>query len=174
MGDVGAIEPLALLDQRFRPQHLFDRTQLDGLLEDMLFGCMGEPLLVNGRQAIAGAVDDIHEVVAAMGFAEPMRERDFGGVARALENLQGALEVTRAHEDVQVLGVAFNACVALERIGTADEHVQARTLEDIQRVAIKRTFLNGEHCRQSGRTSRAAAAHRATARGLRQHDVQGD
>jgi len=51
--DVGAVEALALLDECLGPDHLFGWAQLDGPVENVVAGGIGEPLVVDARHAVA-------------------------------------------------------------------------------------------------------------------------
>jgi hypothetical protein len=173
VGDVGAVKTLALLDQGFGPQHLLDRRELDGPVEDARGGGVLEPFFVDARQAVAGAVDDVDEVLAAVRLAEPVREGHVGRVARIGQRAKGGLEIVGADKDVNVLGVTLYAGVAGEGVGAADQDVQARTLERIQGAAVEDLFvrvdgdlrlsrhgyreINGEHeaCRDRARADTA-------------------
>jgi hypothetical protein len=141
VGDVDAVKTLAPLDQGFGPQHLLDRRELDGPVEDARGGGVLEPFFVDAGQAVAGAVDDVDEVLAAVRLAEPVREGHVGRVARIGRRTKGGLEVVGADKDVEVLGVTLYAGVAGERIGAADQDVRARTLERIQGAAVEDLFV---------------------------------
>lgn len=90
-----------------------------------------------------------------------MREGDAGLVARLLQGIERSLEIAFTHEDVEVLGVAFDARVAGERISPADEHVDARPIEDLERGAVEGALLVGERMvrrRGHSRTERTRVA----------------
>ncbi|HEV7662114.1 MAG TPA: hypothetical protein VGQ62_01170 [Chloroflexota bacterium] len=53
MGDIGAIEPFALLNERFRPDHLFGWAQPHGKIEDRVRGSMPKPVVVDVCHAVA-------------------------------------------------------------------------------------------------------------------------
>jgi hypothetical protein len=145
VGDVGAIEALALLDERLRPDHFFDRTQMYRQIEDELARGVLEPTVVDVCHAVTRAIDDVDEVVVAVGFAEPVRERHVGVVASPLQSVQRGLEVSGFDEYVEVLGVALDAGITREGVGPADEHVDAGLFQDAQRVAIELACLGIEH-----------------------------
>ena len=145
MGDVCAIEALALLDERLGPDHFLDRTQTHRQIEDVLARGVLEPTVVDVCHAVTRAIDDIDEVIVAVGFAEPVRERHVGLVPSPLQSVQRGLEVSRFDEHVEVLGVALDAGIAREGVGPADEHVDAGLFQDAQRVAIELACLGIEH-----------------------------
>jgi hypothetical protein len=148
--DVRAVEPLALLDERFRPDHLLGRAEVHALVEDVIGHGVVEPVLVDTREAIARAEDDVDEEFAVVGFAEPVRERLLGDVAGRPERGQGRLEVFLADEDVEVLGVALDAGVAREGVGAADQHREARLAEHAQGMAVElaRLRVQERSCRR--------------------------
>jgi hypothetical protein len=160
---VGAVEPLALLNERLGPQHLFDRTQLDGQVEDRPHRRVREPLLIDTRDAIARAVDHVDEVLAAIRLAEPMRKRDGRRVAGTTECAQTALEVSAADEDVEVLGVALDARVVGEGVTTSDKDIDTGSLEHVERAAVEGLFLVGERALGLGehRGGSEAGSHEA-------------
>src|SRR6266852_1180070 len=106
MEDVGAVEPLALLNERFRPDHFLDRRQADDEAEHVGLRRVLEPEIVHARDAVARAEDHVDEVIAAMDLPEPVRKRNLGVVPKALEGLAHARTVLRLHEDVDTLRVA--------------------------------------------------------------------
>jgi Icc-related predicted phosphoesterase len=141
VGDVGAVETLALLNQRFGPQHLLDRREFDRPLEDASGGGVLEPVLVDAREAGAGAVDDVDEVLAAVRLAEPVRKRHVGREAGSIEGAKSGVEVGRANEDVEVLGVTLDPGVGGKGVGAADEDVETRMPQRIQGAAIEGFLL---------------------------------
>ena len=168
--DVGAVEPLALLDERLGPDHLFGRAQPNRHVEDVVRCGVREPLVVDVGNPVARAEDDVDEVLAVVGFAQPVRKRNLRDVAGTLKSLQRAREVRFADEDVQVLGVALDAGIAGEGIGSADQHVDAVLLEHAQRVAVELSGLGLQDLLRVQGSHRLERAHwqatcRAWARG---------
>jgi hypothetical protein len=143
--DVGAVEPFALLDERLRPHHLFDRTQSDGQLEDVIGAGVFEPLIVDPGDAVARAVDHIHEILAAVRFAQPVREPYFGLIACRAQRRQRPFEISGPDEHVEVLGMALDARVASEGIRSANQDVEVGLLERAQRGAVERPGLGFEN-----------------------------
>jgi len=135
--DVRAVEPLALLDERFRPDHLFGRAEVHALVEDVIGDGVGEPVVVDAGDAIARAKDHIDEELAVVGLAEPVRERLLGEVARPFECGESRLEVLFADEHVQVFGVALDTGVAGEGVGAADQERDVGLAEHAQGVAVE-------------------------------------
>ena len=52
MEDIRAVIPLAFLDERFRPNHLFGRTKPYCHAEDLMFDGPVEPAIVDARHPI--------------------------------------------------------------------------------------------------------------------------
>jgi hypothetical protein len=53
VGNVSAVEPLALLDESLRPDHFLHGAQPHGHVEDVIVRSMCEPLVVDPGDAIA-------------------------------------------------------------------------------------------------------------------------
>ena len=106
MQHVRAVEPLPLLDERFRPDHLLDRRETDDDAEHVRARRVVEPEIVHARDAVPGVEDDVHEVTARVDFSEPVRKRDLGVVPQLLERLEDARQILLLDEDVDVLRVA--------------------------------------------------------------------
>jgi hypothetical protein len=121
--DIGAVEALALLDEGLRPDHFFNWAEAHGNVEDGVSGSVAEPFVVDHGDAVARAVDDVDEVLAAVGLAQPVGEWDFCGVSRFSKRLECSCEVAWSDEDVQVLGVTLDTCVAPERVRPANKCV---------------------------------------------------
>ena len=136
--DVGAVVALALHDEAFRPDHLFRGHEPDGHAEHGVVDRVLEPQLVDGRDPISRAEDDVHQVLAAAGLAEPVRERDLGGAPGVRERREGRIEVARSHEDVEVLRVPCDPRVSLERVRAPDEIRHAGVVQRLERTAVER------------------------------------
>ena len=95
-------------------------------------------ILVDGRDAVARAEDDVDEVGAALRLAEPVRERDLGLAPGAREHGEHFVDVARTHEDVEVLGMPLDPRVARERIRAADEERDLRVVESLHRARVER------------------------------------
>src|SRR5690349_8081046 len=142
--DVAAVEALPLHDEGLRPDHLLGRNEPDGAAEDLVEHAMVEPLVVDDRDAVAGAEDDVDEVVATPRLAEPVRERQVGFAARRRQRREHAVDVARMDEDVEVLRVARDAGVALERVGAAHEEVDARLVEALHGAEVEIAGRRGQ------------------------------
>ena len=137
MQDVGAIEALALLDERLRPDHLLGGRQPDDEAQDVGARGVIEPEIVHAGDAIARIEDHVHEIAAGVNFSEPVRERELRLEAEALEGLEHAGTVVRLHEDVDVLGVARHVRVVRKRKGAADEKRNPRVGQLLERVDVE-------------------------------------
>src|SRR5262245_39585277 len=79
-----AIEALALHEERFRPNQLFGRDELDRVPEDQRRYGVLERLRINRRDSGAAIEDDVHLSVWRERFAEPVWKRQPGvNAARA-------------------------------------------------------------------------------------------
>ena len=85
VGDVAAVEALALHDERLRPDHLLGRAEPDRHPEHLVLDRVLEPAVVHPRDAVARAEDHVDEVLAVAGLAQPVGEGALGAVALACE-----------------------------------------------------------------------------------------
>src|SRR6185436_7898398 len=65
----------------------------------------------------------------ALGLGQPVRERGVGLTAVEGEYLERGVHVAGVDEEVEVLGVAPDAGVALERVGPADQERDVMSLQ---------------------------------------------
>jgi len=89
-------------------------------------------------------VDHVDEVLAAVGLAEPVRERHLGGIARLLERAQRLVKVGLPDKDVEVFGVPLDPRVAPKRIRAADQDIEPIVGECCQRLAVEVPLLGIE------------------------------
>src|ERR1051326_9509958 len=90
---------------------------------------MTKPFIVDPRRTVARRENQAGKIFAAIRLAEPVGKRELGIAADGGERVQRALAVRRVNENIQVLCVAPDAGVALERIRAADEKRYARSEE---------------------------------------------
>src|SRR6266496_9821 len=121
MGDVGAVEALALHDHRLLPDHLLGRDDPGRDAEDRLVDGVAEPVIVNRGETVARAEDDVHEMVAAVRFAKPVRERDLAATAAAFKDSECAMTIRFTDKDVKILGVADDAGVPFEGVSAPNQ-----------------------------------------------------
>src|SRR5258708_15320521 len=138
--DVRAVEPLALLDERLLPDHLLGRHHQRTPAQHLAGEGAAAPVLVDGADAASGGEDEIDEVRAGEGLGEPERVGELGAVAGGRERLEGARDAVLAHEEVEVLGVAPDAGMRLQRVGAPDHGLEALLLENAQGVAVGAAF----------------------------------
>jgi hypothetical protein len=81
-----------------------------------------------------------------VGFAEPVRKRDFCPESLTSQGAKGCFEVGVSDEDVAILGVSLDARVAGEGICAANEKVNASLFEDAQGVAIELFGFGFQNC----------------------------
>jgi hypothetical protein len=138
VGDVRSVVALALLDERLRPDDLLGGHKLYRQVEHHVVDGVLEPLLVDGCDGIAGAIDHVHEVLAAIGLANPVRKGDLGLETRLREDVHGPLDVARPYEDVEVLGVALDTRVSPEGVRPTHQERHSRLFQRVNRVAVER------------------------------------
>ena len=144
MRDVGAVESFALLDKGLRPDHLLAWAQPDRDIEHRVPLGVQEPLVVDGRQAVARAVDDVDEELAAVRLAKPVRKGHVCFIARPGEGHESLLEVRASDEEVQVLGMPLDTRVARKGIRAANEHFDPGLLKRCECAAVKLPLLGGQ------------------------------
>ena len=72
VGDVGAIEALALHDEGLRPQHLLGRDEAHLVTEHLGRTGVLEPDVIHHGEPVAGSEDDVDEVLTGLDLAEPV------------------------------------------------------------------------------------------------------
>jgi hypothetical protein len=159
VGDIGAVEPLALLNERLRPDHFFGRAQSHRNVEDLVAGGMFEPLGVDAGEAVTGAVDHVDEILAAVCLAQPVREGHRGAIASFFQGTQRPFEVGRFDEHVKVLGVALDPRISGEGICSANQDVELGFRENGQRATVERLRLRLENLRQLLASGHAVCWH---------------
>src|SRR6185437_11402281 len=108
-------------NEGFAPDQLFRRTEMGFQAEHLSRVRMLEPLVVDGANAIAGAKNNVDEIVAAENLGEPVRKRHFGGKTALAEKFEHRGDVPRTDEQVQVFGNPERSGVLLERVRPADQ-----------------------------------------------------
>src|SRR6266550_9403139 len=82
---VGAVEALPLHDERLGPDHLLGRNEVHALAENDVLGGVLEPAVVDHRDSISRAEDDIHVGPAPVNLAKPVRKCKLSGLTEAFE-----------------------------------------------------------------------------------------
>src|SRR5262249_17528944 len=113
VGHVRPVVALALLDERLGPDTLLDRSQAHRQAEKRRLDRVLEPGVVAPGDPVASAEDDVHEVTAAEGLAEPVWIGQLDVVAGPGQGVEGAPRVSRSQEDVEILSVSLDARVLL-------------------------------------------------------------
>src|SRR5262249_9922716 len=72
MSNVGAVIALALHDEGFRPDHFLHGANLSRSAENLSGIGVSEPVVIDRGYAVAGAENDIDEVVSLVNLGEPM------------------------------------------------------------------------------------------------------
>ena len=105
--DVGAVEALALHQERLRPDHFLDRHQPHRKAERLVPHRIRKPLVVHFGHAVAAGENQVDEelaLAAAVRLAEPVRKRELGGDAffgeRAVTASQSARRMKRSRSFV--------------------------------------------------------------------------
>jgi hypothetical protein len=137
MIDIGAVEALALHDERLRPDHFLRGTQLHRDPEDLVGNGVREPFVVDGGDPVAGAVDDVDEIATRERLAEPVGKRHLRPKARSRQDVKRFFQVPLSHEKVEVLRVAADAGVARRRVRPAHEEPNPRGLECKKGAAVE-------------------------------------
>ena len=104
---------------------------------------MGEPLVVDHRDAVAGAVDHVEAVLALLGLGEPVGERDLRLPAELAQRFERPVAAVARHEQVEVLGRARDAGVRREGEGAAHQVRHAARVEARERRAVGRVGARG-------------------------------
>ena len=166
MNDVRAVIPLTFHHEALRPDHLLRWAELHRQAEDHAVRGLVEPLLIDRRAAVARAPDDIDGVIADHGLPEPVGKPHLGGKAGKRERGERRLAVLGQHECVQVLRLAREARVALERVAAPNEERNTGLPEGDQRGDVR---VGGEDRRRHGKTQGCSfhAVEFAEARGTR-------
>src|SRR5262249_6981802 len=90
--------------------------------------------------AVARAEDEVDHPFSGAGLGEPVGERDVGLAAQTRELGEDRVDVAGTQEDVEVLGVARDPRVALEREGAADQKGDVRLDESYEGLTVQRAL----------------------------------
>src|SRR6202022_4108590 len=96
-----------------------------------------EPEIVDCRDTVPGAENQIDEVLALECLAEPVRKTEVSLITGAPQDFRGAGKIGAADKDVEVFGVTLDPGVARKCVGAAHEIRQPLLIEQAQRVTIK-------------------------------------
>src|SRR5687768_6151163 len=99
MRDIGSIIALTLHDKGLRPEHVFDGAELDRNAEHVAVARVPEPFVIDRREPVATAEDQIHEYSIGKDLAQKVRMCDFGVVSGCREDLQRPIDVTTRQKD---------------------------------------------------------------------------
>ena len=143
VGDVGAVVAVLLHHERLRPDHLLRRHQARLDAEHAGRTGVGEPLVVDHRDAVAGAVDHVEAVVALLGLGEPVGESDLRLPAELAQHFERPVAAVARHEQIEVLGRARDAGVRREGERAAHQVRHAARIEARERRAVGRVGACG-------------------------------
>ncbi len=143
MLDVGTVEAFALHDVGFLPDDLLGRANRQREAEDVCFARELEPFVIHFADAVAGAEDEVDEIRLLVHLGQPVGEGHFHRVAGSAESFDGALNVLRTKEHIEVLGIAPDIGVRTHRIGTADEEGDGCRTQDVNGGTVEIVSASG-------------------------------
>src|SRR5918997_2536151 len=103
-----------------------------------------EPRLFHGACAVVGGVDDVHEKLSPPRLGDPDRVLYLRLEARLLQCFENPRHVLFGHEQVEVLGVAPNARMGVQRQGTAEHVADARSVQSVESFAVNLARFGAE------------------------------
>ena len=162
MGDIGAVEPLTFLNERFRPDQLLYGGEPHGDIEDTAVGRISEPLIVHTHNCVARAVNHVDEELPRARLAKPVREGGFDGETSGFECLQRSTKIRWTNEKVEVLGVAFDARITRESVCAANQELDVRRFQRRERAAVERALVAQRRHGSIGARTRRAVARNGT------------
>jgi hypothetical protein len=121
VSDVGAVVATTVEHQQLRSDHFFRCQHPHRLAEQLALSGVREPGFVHGRSAVGHVEDDVDEVLAGVGFGQPVRISHFRLETRRRQRAQRFRQVALAQENVDVLGVADYPGPDAQGVGTADQ-----------------------------------------------------
>ena len=123
---------------------------------------MLEPGISHLRQAVAGAEDDVNEILAGENLAQPVFEGRCRAVACLRACLQRARVIPGPNENVEIFRLAMDGGVTGEGITATNQNGDARLLEKIQHLAVKGLhFLRQFPRKRIGRLHNGFSCHGA-------------
>jgi hypothetical protein len=143
MGHVGAVIALALHNESLRPDHFFHGTDPSGGAEGTSGFGVSKPIVIDHGDAISGAENDIDKIIPAINFCQPMGESQLCPESRSLQMLESGLNMSRAHENIQILGIAPNPGVIFQGKGASDEKGDPCLGQVGQYLPVKGSTSNG-------------------------------
>src|SRR5205823_8657881 len=129
-------EPLSLLDVRLLPDHLLRGRDERVTPEDFRVYRTLLPLLVDHRDAVSRAEDQVYEIRPVERLGDPEWIGHFGAVPGSREKLERLRYPVLAQEQIEVLGVAPQTGVSSHRVRATDHRGKARILQQRQRAPV--------------------------------------
>src|SRR4051794_31676 len=119
MSYISAVVSLAFHDERFHPNDLFGSAEFHFLAQQLAIACSIKPGLIYATQTVSGSENQIDHVVAAFRLGQPMWERLFAFITARLKYRERPIQIARLKKQIEIFGVARNAGVHTESVGTA-------------------------------------------------------
>src|ERR1700739_856125 len=120
MGDVGPIEPLTTSDKQLRGEQFFSGE--DSCFHLMDHGGLGtlDPRILDDDGRIAHSGNEVDKKSVAMRLEKPNRIASLALETFFAKDLQSTDRGFRCEEKIEVLGVAKDSCVLLQREGSGN------------------------------------------------------
>ncbi len=137
MGYVGAVEALTLHNISLHPEHLLRRTKARLHSQDILRRRTLEPELIHCAETVAGAKDDVDRILAPEDLSKPVGKGFFRPVASLPTGVEGAIDVPRPNEQIEIFGVPRDARVEAEGVSAAEQERHLRLPQHFHAAAVK-------------------------------------
>jgi hypothetical protein len=102
-----------------------------------------DPLLVDQRHAISHPIDQIDEVIPDGRLRDPMRVFEPRDESRGTQSLCGCDDRGWLEEEIEILRLAIDAGVFVDRIGARDNEAQVCRGNRLERAPVDFPFLLG-------------------------------
>src|SRR3990170_669827 len=127
-----------------RENHLFGRNDEGLPVEDGDLPRVREPGLFHGACAVVGGVDDVHEKLSPPRLGDPDRVLYLRLEARLLKRFENPQHDLFGHEQVEVLGVAPDARMGVQRQGTAEHVANSGAVQSVESFAVNLARFGSE------------------------------
>ena len=134
---------MALADEQPMPDELFRWSDAHRASGQDAGPAVFDPFLVDQRHAVSHPIDQIDEAIPDGRLREPVRVFEPRDESRGTQGLCGCDDRGWLEEEIEILGLAIDAGVLVDRIGARDNEAQVCRVDRLERAPVDLPFLLG-------------------------------